>query len=200
MNPLRVSHLEVFRLAGKWGPEFHILIQNPFSFPSEEIRSNVLQNCWRHEWFRQGSPEAAKLAAEDIAIPILDPRRVHHTECRVRTRDAGCDRLETTSRSSRIGPDGSVSTATGWQTILWPRRHEMTDAQDRYTTLTDQLLLTQKELMLLRPGYRFVRRDKVTRRPEYVPMLRLAKRIPCPRCDALPCANPPKREGFEHGF
>lgn len=35
--------------AGKWGLEFHILIQNPFSFPSVEIQSNVLQNCWRHE-------------------------------------------------------------------------------------------------------------------------------------------------------
>src|SRR5207253_2035067 len=27
--------------AGKWGLEFHILVQDPFSFPSKEIQSNV---------------------------------------------------------------------------------------------------------------------------------------------------------------
>src|SRR5207302_449681 len=84
--------------AGKWGLEFHILIQNPFSFQSDEIRGNVLQNCWRHEWFRQGSPEAARLAAEDIAIPLLDPLKVHYTEYRVRTADAGYDTVQTESR------------------------------------------------------------------------------------------------------
>ena len=68
--------------AGKWGLEFHILIQNPFGFGSDEIRTGVLQNCWRHEWFRQGNPEAARLAAEDIVSLCIyrgGPRAVLET-------------------------------------------------------------------------------------------------------------------------
>jgi hypothetical protein len=159
--------------AGKWGLEFHILIQNPFSFPSDEIRGNVLQNCWRHEWFRQGSPEAARLAAEDIAIPLLDPLRIHHTEYRVRSRDAGYERVQAEARSETFGRHGETTgRSASWRTVLWPRRSEVTDAQRRYTALTDQILLVQKKLMRLRPGYRFVRCDRITPVPEYVPMLR----------------------------
>src|SRR5947209_7592970 len=84
---------------GKFGLEFHILVQDPFSFPSQEIQSNVLQNTFRHEWFRQGSPPAARLAAEDIAIPQLDPLKKHHTEYRVRLVDARFERVETRGRS-----------------------------------------------------------------------------------------------------
>jgi hypothetical protein len=46
--------------AAKWGLEVHLLTQNPLGFPSAEIQSNVLQNCWRHEWFRQGSPDPSR--------------------------------------------------------------------------------------------------------------------------------------------
>lgn len=158
--------------AGKWGLEFHILVQDPFGFPSEEIKSNVLQNCWRHEWFRQGSPEAARLAAEDIATPLLDPLKVHYTEQRIRMTDAGFQRLQTPSRSEWIDPRGERTRSRGWHTVFWPRRNEIKDTQDRYTTLTDQILLMQKELMVLKPGERFVRCDRVTSTPEYVPMLK----------------------------
>jgi hypothetical protein len=156
----------------KWALEFHILVQDPFGFATEEIRSNVLQNCWRHEWFRQGSPDAAKFAAEDIAIPLLDPLRVHHTEERVRTVDTGFERVETTSRSETVDSHGHTRTrGTSWHTTLWPLRKEVRDRQARYTALTDQVLLYQKELLLLRPGYRFVRDDAITQIPEYVPQL-----------------------------
>src|SRR5205814_131190 len=64
----------------------------------------------------------------------------------------------------------TTSRSTSWRAVLWPRRQEVRDAQDRYTTLTDQVLLTQKELMRLGPGYRFVRCDRITPVPEYVPM------------------------------
>jgi len=156
---------------GKWGLEFHILIQSPFSFPSEDIRCSVLQNCWRHEWFRQGSPEAARLAAEDIAIPMLDPLKIHHTEYRIRTVDAGRETIQTTSRSEWVDASGRSGSSTNWNTGLWPRRREVRDAQERYTGLNDQILLIQKQLMLLASGYRFVRSDTVTSLPEYVPML-----------------------------
>jgi hypothetical protein len=158
--------------AGKWGLEFHILVQNPFSFASPETTSNVLQNCWRHEWFRQGSPEAAHLAAQDIGTPILDPLKVHHIETRVRTTIAGYARVATTSRSERVDPQGHRSRSTTWGTVLWPRRKEVGDRQLRFTALADQILLIQKELMLLKPGERFVRCDRITPIPEYVPMLR----------------------------
>jgi hypothetical protein len=162
--------------AAKWGLEFHILVQDPLSFPTAEIRSNVLQNCWRHEWFRQGSPEAARLAAEDIAIPLLDPLKHHHTEYRVRSAEAGYERVAVTSTSERFDPDGGeVGRSTTWSTVLWPRRREVKEAQERFTALADQVLLTQKELMRLRPGYCFVRGDAVTTAPTYVPMLRLPR-------------------------
>ncbi len=158
--------------AGKWGLEFRILIQNPFSFASEEIRGNVLQNCWRHEWFRQGSPEASRLAAEDVGTPILDPLQVHHTEEHVRTADAGFERVHTSSGSHWSDAQGHSGHSRSHGTALWPRRKEVTEKQPRYTALNDQLLLIQKELMLLKPGYRFVRCDRITHTPEYVPMLR----------------------------
>lgn len=158
--------------AGKWRLEFHVIVQDPFNFPSEEIRNNVLQNCGRHEWFRQGSPNAARLAAEDIGTPLLDPLQVHHTEFRIRTRDAGFDRIMTRARGEWFERDGRrLGRTTSWNTVLWPRRTEVKDAQDRYTTLVDQVVLLQKELMSLETGYRFVRSDTVTPRPEYVPLL-----------------------------
>src|SRR5207237_5401816 len=124
--------------AGKWGLEFRILIQNPFSFPTEEVRNNVLQNCWRHEWFRQGSPEAARLAAEDIATPLLNPLKVHHTEYRIRATDAGYERIPTTSRSEHVDPGGHTSRSTSWATVLRQRRKEVKERYDRYTALQDQ--------------------------------------------------------------
>lgn len=158
--------------AGKWGLEFHILVQNPLGFPSPEIQQNVLQNCWRHEWFRQGSPEAARLAAEDIATPLLDPLRVHHTEYRTRTVDAGYDKIHLSSHSERTDTKGrTTGHTTTWSSVLWPRRKEVKDSQDRYTALADQILLVQKELMRLRPGERFVRETESTLAPEYVPLL-----------------------------
>ncbi len=172
-NLVGVHESRAIAEAAKWGLEFHVIVQDPFNFPSEEIRNNVLQNCGRHEWFRQGSPDAARLAAEDVAIPILDPLRVHHTEQRVRTSDAGYQRLETKSRTETLSANGTLrGRSTTWSTVLWPRRREVTDSQDRYMELKDQVLLMQKELMLLQPGYRFVRPNSGALRPEYVPMLR----------------------------
>lgn len=156
---------------GKWGLEFHILIQSPFSFPSEEIRTSVLQNTWRHEWFRQGSPEAARLAAEDVGTPLLDPLKVHHDEKRFRTTDAGYDHIPAESRSETVDEHGRRSRSTSWGTVVRPRRREVAYTQPHYTALRDQILLIQKELMLLQPGWRFVRCDRITQDPEYVPML-----------------------------
>jgi hypothetical protein len=188
--------------AGKWGLEFHVLVQNPFSFASAEITGNVLQNCWRHEWFRQGSPEAAHLAAQDIGTPILDPLKVHHTETRIRTADAGFRRIPVISRSQRIDSQGRERRSRTWSTVLWSRRREVADRQPRFTALTDQILLIQKELMLLKPGYRFVRCDRITPIPEYVPMLR----DPIPASDQPGCpigrrtAGPPAAEGMLHSI
>jgi hypothetical protein len=171
-NLLGLYESQALAEAGKWGLEVHVIVQDPFGFPSPEVRSNVMQNCWRHEWFRQGSPDAARLAAEDIATPLLDPLKVHHAEERVRTVDTGFDRITTISRSESVDPQGhSRGRSTSWQTVLWPRRKEIRSTQDRYVALADQALLMQKELMLLLRGYRFVRDDTVTRVPEYVPML-----------------------------
>src|SRR5439155_3339204 len=112
--------------AGKWELECHVLIQDPFGFPSAEIRSNVLQNCWRHEWFRQGSPEAARLAAEDIATPLLDPLRVHHTEYRTRSTEADYERVHTRSHSESFSPHGTpIRRMTSWNTVLWPPRRDV---------------------------------------------------------------------------
>ena len=53
-----------------------------------------------------GSPEAARLAAEDIAIPILDPLKVHHTEYRVRETGAGYERVQMMDHSESFNRDG----------------------------------------------------------------------------------------------
>lgn len=167
-NLLGLHESQALAEAGKWGVEVHVLVQDPFGFPTAEIRSNVLQNCWRHEWFRQGSAEAARLAAEDVATPQLDPLKVHHTEYRTRSVDAGFDRVTTHSRSASVDSAGRTVRGTGQHTALWPRRKDVKDAQDRYTALSDQLTLMQKELMLLGTGYRFVRDDVATPSAEYV--------------------------------
>lgn len=170
-NLLGLYESQALSEAGKWGLEFHVLVQNPLGFPSDEIRDNVLQNCLRHEWFRQGSPDAARLAAEDVGIPVLDPLRVHHTEYRVRPTDAGFERVRVAGQSEFVNPRGERSYSWSWNTVLRASQKETRDPLDRYTTLVDQLALKQKELMLLRPGYRFVRSDTATPTAEYVPML-----------------------------
>jgi hypothetical protein len=170
-NLLGLQESQALAEAGKWRLEVHVLVQDPFGFPTPEIRSNVMQNCWRHEWFRQGSAEAARLAAEDVATPQLDPLKLHHTEERTRTVDAGFDRVTTHGRSSSVDSNGRKVRSQSTNTVLWPRRSEVKDTQDRYTALRDQVALAQKELMLLGPGYRFVRDDGVSRSPEYVRML-----------------------------
>lgn len=163
--------------AAKWNLEMHVLVQDPFGFPSADIRSNVLQNCGRHEWFRQGSPEAARLAAEDIAIPLLNPLRLHHTEYRTRLVESGYERIPTHSESESIDARGHAIRSRSRGEVLRPRRRDVREPQDRYTALTDQILLTQKALMCLHPGERFVRGESVTARPEYVPMLRLPRSL-----------------------
>ncbi len=167
-NLLGLHESQALAEAGKWGLEVHVLAQDPFGFPSAEVRSNVLQNCYRHEWFRQGSAEAARLAADDIATPQLDPLKVHHTEERTRTVDAGFDRITTRGTSTSIDTAGRTVHSKSRHTVLWPRRRGVKETQDRYTTLADQVTLMQKELMLLQPGYRFVRDDGVTASAEYV--------------------------------
>lgn len=158
--------------ATKRGLECHVIVQDPFTFPSEEIRRNVLQNTGRHEWFRQGGAEAARLAAEDIATPLLDPLRVHHTKYRVRSVAAGFDRVQTSNSSDWTDTHGSTTRrGRSWKTVFRPRHRDIKDAQQRYTPLADQILLMQKELMLQRPGYRLVRNGKISKDPEYVPML-----------------------------
>jgi hypothetical protein len=169
---LGVYESQALSEAGKWGLEFHILVQSPFGFGSEEIRHNVLQNCWRHEWFRQGSPEAARLAAEDLAIPELNPLRVHYTEFRHRTVEEEIGHIPVSSHSEWSDSRGSAGRSTSRSSVLWPRRRDVSDRLDRYTSLPDQILLMQKELMLLEPGCRFVRAEAVSPEPEYVPLLR----------------------------
>jgi hypothetical protein len=154
--------------AGKWGLEVHVLAQDPFGFPTAEIRSNVLQNCGRHEWFRQGSADAARLAAEDIATPQFDPLRVHHLETRTRVVDAGFDRVRTSGTNKSVDSLGRKVKGVSEHSVLWPRRKDVKETQERYTALLDQTLLVQKELMNLAPGYRFVRDETVTATPEYV--------------------------------
>lgn len=167
-NLLGLHESQALAEAGKWGLEVHVLVQDPLTFGPPEVRSAVLQNTGRHEWFRQGSTEAARIAAEDVAIPQLDPLRVHHSEERIRTVDAGFDRVTTHGRSSSVDSSGRTVQSRSTSTVLWPRRREVRDVQDRYTALQDQVALVQKELMLLKPGFRYVRDDGVTPAAEYV--------------------------------
>jgi hypothetical protein len=92
-NLLGLHESQALAEADKWGLEVHILVQDPFGFPTAEVRSNVLQNCGRHEWFRQGSADAARLAAEDAATRSAQgaSHRVSdtHRRCRLRPRDDG---------------------------------------------------------------------------------------------------------------
>jgi hypothetical protein len=172
-NLVGVHESRALAEAGKWGLEFHVIVQDPFNFPSEDICNNVLQNCYRHEWFRQGSPAAAKLAAQDVATPLLDPLKLHHVEYRFRNIDAGYEQRTTITRTERKSVSGTItgrSLAQGDVYLL--RRKEVRDEQQRYTTLNDQIALMQKELMRLRAGFRLVRGDRVDWSPEYVPLVR----------------------------
>jgi hypothetical protein len=97
--------------AGKWGLEFHILIQDPFGFESDEIRSNVMQNSWRHEFFRQGEPPTQRGW----------PRRTSLFRCLTRcvciTPSTAPARLMRATRSS-----GRRVRAAGWMRADGPAR------------------------------------------------------------------------------
>lgn len=153
----------------KWGLEIHILVQSPLSFPTPEIGFNVMTNtAWGQEFYRQGGPADAKFSAETIATPILDPLRVHHIEKHIRMTDDGYDEIESTSTSTYTDHRGKQGKTAGTNKSFRPRRREVIDEQKRYTSLTDQVLLIQKELMRLEPGWRFVRSSEVSTTPEYV--------------------------------
>jgi len=68
----------------KMGLDIDVLVQ-ALDFPTEEIRNGVLTNCARHEWFRCGSADVARMGAEDL-LALLDPYKLHHREQRPRSR------------------------------------------------------------------------------------------------------------------
>ena len=154
---------------GKWGLEFDILIQTVMSITDQQVRDNVLQNCWFHEWFRQGSPDAAELAAQDIATPILDPLKIHHMEYRTRRVEDGLEEFISRQKGEQKDEHGKKRKSEGETTSYRPKFAEVTDEQARYTSLQDQIKLIQRELMRLEPGWRFVRGSDSSK-PEYVKM------------------------------
>jgi len=159
-NLLGLHESQALAEAGKWGLEVHISCKTRSASRPRKIRSNVLQNCWRHEWFRQGQCGGRQTRGRGRRhAPTRSPpgpsHRVPDTQrrCRLRPRHDAQPERRPSIRAGR------TVRGTGQHTALWPRRKDVKDAQDRYTTLSDQLTLMQKELMLLGTGYRFVRDD-----------------------------------------
>ncbi len=155
-----VSILSEFR---KTGLDITMLCQNP---PAREI----IQSTQIHMWGRQGDPESARQGAEDIGIPSLDPKMVSHYD----------------ERTTPIGYE-EVMIGDGDNQRPISRTVYGKELVERLRSHKDQIDLKQKELMNLRPGWRFVRDGKGTRL-EYIQPLPRAY----PKC--LPTIGEKRRE------
>ena len=124
------------------------LCQNP---PLDE----VLQNIEIHAWGRQGNIESARQGAEDIGYPELNPQMVSHYD-------------------ERTIPIGYEETTIGEGDDKRPISRTVYGKEliERYRSHKDQIDLKQKELMNLKPGWRFVRDSKGTRLEYVTPLPR----------------------------
>lgn len=151
----------------KWNLGITIIVQT-LSFVEKIICDNVLQNTQFHRWFCQGSPEAAALAASDIAKRIVDPLRVHHTETRIRNADDGFELIENISHGHSENDEGeTISRSSNKSHSVVRKTREVVEKVDRYMTLADQEILVQQKLMKMGPGWRW---DAGNLEPHYEPM------------------------------
>lgn len=167
-NLIDVQELQALGEVRKFRLRFNILVQ-ALNFASDEIRDTVLQNCSHHRWHKQGSPDAAALAAQDIGKRIIDPLKVHHTEYRTRTADAGYEVVKNKSHSVSKDKRGKVLSKNHTDsTSRIKLTKEVIDAQEKYMSHSDQIDLVQQELMKLSPGWRW---DAGDLKPHYEPMM-----------------------------
>lgn len=156
-NLLGLQESQALAEVRKFNLTFRILLQT-LTFPDPLITTNVLQNCDRHYWFRQGDPESAELAAKDVAIVILDAMKVHHTEWKKRQVDDGYRHIQTTSSSKSKDEKGKVvGKSSNTSESFLHKTKEVTEGQDRYTSYSDQQMDVQQKLMKLGKGWWFER-------------------------------------------
>lgn len=164
---LNANVTDALATLAKYGLSIHLLVQNIASLP-EDICSDILGNTY-HAWGRQ-SASAARIAAEDIAVPLLDPDKVKYEEERWQQFWNGHEFRPTKSVSKRRDAEGKThETVSEGEQALSSYRLEKFIIK-HYKPYDEQLQDVQQVLMNLGKGYWLIRDEMVTPQPVYVPL------------------------------
>lgn len=159
-----------FREDAKRGLSIHLCVQNLITFSPDP---SVVMDCYDNSNHAFGllSDESALKAAEDIAIPLLDPLKIKFTEDRIQNViEDGWTTITKTSYHEKDGKETRV-TSTHDQPITKHRQETIQIAH--YKTYEEQIKEVQRAIMNLTPGHFLFRTSEgVTGQPVYVPMQR----------------------------
>jgi len=146
-----------YRLAGAFESRMHSTIRwrgvsvwsvtQSFDFPSEEIRNNYLQNT-DHVWFRQGTSEMAKAAAEDM-LGALNAFKVHHVDKTTRQVHKGFETIKRVTRGKATNPHGDETITENEGETLVPIYGEHIEERPVYESPSDQLIWLAQRIQQL---------------------------------------------------
>lgn len=166
--------------AGKWGGgvEFHLIFQNPLSFPIPEIGDQIFQNCSRAYFFRQINPDAAFKIARMCCMSTYDPHKVKNVMVRLRQEHAGVDiqPIKHTSESADDeGDNKRITTSESHVTVPIFRQYE--ERQEIHFSEHEQTMLWAQRLRNFRVGECVIQDGETIFVPEgRLPLLQLRPR------------------------
>lgn len=161
------DQISMCREGRKMGASLQIMAQD-LEFIDQDIRRAVVASTKRHLWYNPGNAELAIEAARDITIAKLNPQEIHSTTTSERMLHDGFDKELRNSYTMR---EFGLSTTSSESQV--PRFRRVVDTQTKYVGLEDQIMLTAKALLNMKPGWRMSRvsGESVSHGAEYVQRL-----------------------------
>lgn len=154
----------------KWGVDAYLLVQNPLTFHTEEIRDGIWQNT-AHIFHRQASPNCADVAAEEVATMLFDPMKVHHREYTIQQLHDGYQKIDADRTSVTKDKHGKTISKGEQDADQYLARYKQREnMRTYYKDFNTQKHEIKQQLMMLSPGWAWIVNDKVTPEPVYIPM------------------------------
>lgn len=139
--------------AGKWGLEFHILMQVPETV-DPEVSEGINQCCTIKYCFKQASPKSARFLAEILGTLTMDPMRVKEVITRIRKEHSGDVEIQRITHTNESEDEhGNKRKGITEGHIAIPKFIERTEEEIVRMSLDDQIKLMAQNLMLLTVGW-----------------------------------------------
>lgn len=155
----------------KWGAEWNAIFQQMTLDP--DLLEVILQNFKTQHYFCQGSASSAKIAADQLALGLIDPDKKLEGHEKKRMQPTGTFKFRTVENHSE-SRDEDGRKRTGKSTNLVAHQEYELATEDAYQALNDQLLMYANKLTTLPVGHQLYKqrlsltRTYISSQAEYV--------------------------------